>query len=164
MKRAVAAVVFAGLFSFASVIMQPVLNGMKNAYELSTPVAWWYEYESVTLATDGVPKGEVPKFVSDTTYHRQINMRWEDTLWCRQSEGIKKYTTQDWPATGTELTPPGRTLDTNVDGDLPFWEYTAQDIDEDATSCYLEWIAIGVTKNGHEKVTTGQTPWFPVNI
>lgn len=164
MKRTVAGICFASLFATAPAILTPLLDSFSSFHERVQPPEYWYKYESVSLATEGVSKGEVPKFVSDTTYYRNINMRWEDTLWCRQPEGIKKYTTQSWPEEGSELNEPGRNLDTTEDGAVPFWEYTASKIDPDATSCFLEWIAIGITQHGHQKVTSGKTAWFQVNI
>lgn len=129
----------------------------------------WYIYHSVELVTNGVPKGDVPKFVTDSTYFNEIDVRWEDTLWCRQSEGIKKYPIQRWPDDGGyERQPTGNTIQRHQEktgtDTFPFWEYTQAPIDEDATECKLEWRAIGITSRGHEKIWTGTVNWFKVNI
>lgn len=165
-KRWISSAVFACLFLVVPAILETFSGSFMWAWERAQPPEYWYEYHSVTLATEGVPKGDVPKFVTDATYHQVVDIRWEDTLWCIQTEGIKKYPTQEWPQNGTfERSILGNTLEVNSNnGQLPFWEYTAASIDADAMECKLLWKAIVLTSTKRELPSSGETDWFKVNM
>lgn len=147
------------------IVLRVTSEGALWVYEGFMPTDHWFEYHSMELLTASVIMGDVPKFVSDTTYHRAIDVKWEDTLWCRQAGGIKKYPTQYWPDDrDTQRQGIGNTIQNAGDEQAPFWEYTVVPIDEDATECRMAWKAIGVTSQGHEKVWQGTTDWFKVNV
>lgn len=85
-----------GLFTIFLVFGTSV-NAWNNIVEITTDRTDWFIYNSVDPLKPNFSQGETLKFVSDVTYVRPIDIRWEDTLWCRQDGGIKKYRTQFWP-------------------------------------------------------------------
>lgn len=168
LKKTTGAVIVAMLFFMFSNVLENASNNILWAWEGVQPESYWYEYHSVNLASTYVAVGEFPRFNTDSTYYREIDLRWEDTLWCKQDGGVKKYQTQNWPRSGgVERQSPGNNIElrTKKNGttSLPFWEYTEEEIDSTATHCQLEWKAIGVTSQGHEKNYEGTVDWFPVN-
>lgn len=139
-----------------------------HTYERFSPSESWFEY----AATPTIPlklqyaTGETIKYHSDIEYHKTIDMRWEDTMWCSQSDGLKKYPTQFWPADrGSQRKLAGNTnLSAAKDGELSFWDYYIVLPDKDATSCYLRSVAIGTTPLGYEKTVAFFTDAVLVNI
>jgi hypothetical protein len=141
-------------------------HGQTYAYERFSPAESWYGYgtppvKPLELAFE---KGEAPKFVSDITYHRDIDIRWEDTLWCYERSGIKKYPTQYWPPSGSERKVSGFSgLEGQGIEEVPFWEYYIADVSPEATSCFIRAVVIGTTSLGFEKITTFTSESFLVN-
>lgn len=138
-----------------------------HLYERYSPSSWWYEYGSAptTPVKLQYSTGETIKYRSDITYHRTIDIRWEDTMWCFQDDGLKKYPTQKWPSVGSERKIGGYiTTENTENGESPFWDYYVMLPDEDATSCYLRSVSIGTTPLGYEKTFAFFTDAVLVNV
>lgn len=135
-------------------------------YEAFSPTTSWYEYGDIAVKPLRLEfkVGENPKFVSDVQYYRNIDMRWEDTLWCYQNGGLKKYKTQRWPESGNERMLAGTSMFADAgENVVPYWEYSAQQIDDYATSCYIRSMSIGRTPFGFEKEFRYTSETFFVN-
>lgn len=148
-------------FFIVLVFSQMMWGAVSWAYEGISPVESFYIYHSVTPLKDSFTVGESPRFVTDAEYFKEINIRWEDTLWCRQGGYLNKYKTQHWPETGYESKTAG--FKTLKNTETPSWAYTAESVSLGATECNLRWKAIGRTEHGWTKSYSGQTEWFRVN-
>jgi hypothetical protein len=141
-------------------------EGAAYLYEVNSPQDSWFEYREpfVFLKTENVKKDEVPQFGSHIYYHRDMRIRWEDTLWCQHGDsGARKYRTQIWG--GSEGTGESKTAGDIKNSILSgtFWDYTEEEIMPDATQCRLCGVAIGITPHGIEKPWTYCSEWFDVN-
>jgi hypothetical protein len=100
-------------------------TGFLHLYERYSPTEYWYEYDSdvpVSPVETVFEKGKPLRFVSSVNYYRPVDMQWEDTMWCIQDEGLKKYDTQFWPSeTGTERKTPSSSFFGDQRGEIePF--------------------------------------------
>ena len=147
-------------------LTSPFILASSHLYEQFAPADHWFEYYAVKPASQSFDVGETLRFNSFIEYRRDVGMRWEDTLFCVQDGGIKKYPTQVWPDNGDpELKNPGLVnIDTDEQYDkLTFWEYYIAQPDDSATECYLQGVAIGTTRLGYQKNQFFVTDQFYVN-
>lgn len=148
------------------VLTAPVIVAANHLYERFSDDETWFEYYAVRPIKDSFKVGETLAFNSFIEYRQPLSIRWEDTLFCTQDDGVKKYTTQFWPADGsTEKKRPGTV---NIDVDpaveaLNFWEYYIEKPDSDAIDCYMTGFAVGYTPLGYEKRQYYVTENFSVN-
>jgi hypothetical protein len=133
------------------------------AYEGVLPDEKFYVYTDVFPAKKSFAKGETIRFVTDAEYFRSMDIRWEDTLWCRQDGFLEKYDTQKWPREGFQRHPAGLDTITEDTKELPTWAYTEERIAESATECFMRWKAIGRSMEGWSVDYSGHTDWFQVN-
>lgn len=144
------------------------INIFIYTYEAVSPVDWWFEYEKIELLGDGVKRSENPAFRSFMEYHRDLHIRWEDTLYCQHNGTIDKYRTQFWPdiPLQTEFKSAGTSHNFNIVDEslLTSWSYTEQEIGPQATRCYMQFKAIATTPHYNiKKVYEETSDWFPVN-
>lgn len=159
------------LFVFA--ILLPTLFLGTHIYEKFTSAETWFEYVhgKVVPVKTAFKKDEQLRFNSFVIYKKDVRMHWEDTLYCTEPDGIKKYQTQRWPEKGTELTKQGlvnliRSEEEIVIADpnqFTFWAYTKQEVNDSATDCVMTGVAIAETPLGYEKYQFFITDPFLVN-
>jgi hypothetical protein len=167
----------AGAFTGMIIILAfviPLTNLFEHIYERWSPASSWMEYEEMALTTMDVKKGDVPIFYSIVERKRGFDVRWEDTLFCRQGGNVEKYRTQFWPEDrGSQRVEAGETPNQKArrllqDGEegieFETWSYTREAIHPEAEYCAMSGLAIVTTPKGYEKEARyPRTPWFPVN-
>lgn len=124
----------------------------------------WYEYRGAGVypLKPFFATGEVLKFQSDIHYKKDVEMRWEDTLWCQNEDGLRKYQTQYWPKE-IEKKEFKKAGDITKGDEGAYWEYTAEATRPQARQCRLCGVAIGYTPLGYKKPWSYCTEWFEVN-
>jgi hypothetical protein len=151
----------------------PIVIAAEHLIQRFTPQVSYFEYAAVKPAQPYFSVGETLRFNSFVEYKRDIDMRWEDTLYCYERGGWKKYTPQFWPVdqetqrkdkglVNLEINEETGTLSPKTE-DLEFWELFKHDPAPDATHCYVCGNAIGKTDKEYPKVQDFCTETFPVN-
>lgn len=162
------------LFSF-----QFAAGSWQNYSEWKSDDREWFTYFGVEPFQEGVAVGDVafavgeaPRFSSDNIFLKSGDIRWEDTLKCRQEGGVELYDTQYWPkgfvgsqrATQRVLATENRAPFTDEDEDTT-WSYTEEPIHPSATECKICGVIFVYTPKGHEKTDSYCVEeWFKVNI
>jgi len=149
-----------------------IAETLSQKEEANSSVTEWYEYYRIIPTKTAFAKGETISFNSFIHYKHNMQMRWEDTLFCQQGEGQRKYNTQIWPqGGGYEFKSEGLVnMEKDNEGvlrlekeQLEYWDYTAEAIAEDATECFLSSVIVGMTPNGFKKPYFYVTEPFLVN-
>jgi hypothetical protein len=74
-----------GALLFSSGILQYALE----QYVLDMP--FWIEYHAIVPAEESYKIGEKPRFMSDVTQQRKVDIEWSDTLRCSDDSGSLRY-------------------------------------------------------------------------
>ena len=126
-----------------------------EAYEKIAPSSRFYIYESVTPINSWFKVGQLIEFESTAIKKNNIEMRWEDTLYCDRGDFTRKLGTQYRPEVGTDISYRWVTKITR-------WYYLPVDISEQR--CKMCWLIVGYTPLGYPKESNYCTEYFAVNI
>jgi len=163
------------LLSPLAFTIQYLTDVYADVSERNSPTEDWYVYYDIKPVKASFERGETIAFNSFIEYRQDIEVSWEDTLYCKiKDDGIKKQATQFWPEDADrELKEQGYVnMERGADGILrplkdstllEFWEYTAEPIDENAESCYAVHAISGHTPRGYTKSTFITSEVFDVN-
>lgn len=149
---------------FVFFMLSPAILAWSHLYERFSSNETWFIYHNVVPTKPAFSIGEHPSFNSFITYHKELRMHWEDTLFCNTENGLRKLRTQRWPLVGTEFKSPGFVnIGLAENEDLSYWTYAVVDVPQEASACFMQGVAIGETPLGYEKNMLYTTELFEVN-
>ncbi len=123
----------------------------------------FFVYNSVIPFKNTFTTNEFPRFVTDAVYYKNMDVRWEDKLWCKENGYLSKYPVQYYPKGGVwERKEAGFDTLNSKKGEIPTWAYQEVTFMPDTTACMLEWEVIGRSLHGREIQYQGTTVWFDV--
>ena len=110
----------------------------------------------VVAASTAIHRDHFMNYHSNSIYHREIAMRWEDTMVCDVAgdSGLwrHKVATQVWEERMRAISTP----------ENEWWEWNIASYPTAATRCRMTGIIIGTTDLGYKKVSRYKTPWFKI--
>lgn len=59
--------------------------------KLLMPRSYYFNYDSITSSKEVFEVGEDIYFISKSEINRSFPMQWEDILYCKNEDGVKKY-------------------------------------------------------------------------
>lgn len=138
-----------------TIVMQLAKLSRMHLYQSMTPSSAYYVYESVEPIKSGFQKWELLEFETRSFKKRDIDMRWEDTLFCDDWVFTRKYGTQLRPENWKQISLRGATVGV--------WAYYLP-VPENESLCRVCGAVIWYTSLWYKKTHTYCTEYFEVNL
>jgi len=130
-------------------------NVIDDVFQRVVPASYYFEYDAdapVEPVSSSISYTQNMRFRSNAVYYHDIDMEWQDTLYCRMalSGTVLKIATQIWKEHKTPA-------------DVPqTWVWGKRQIPLGASECQLRGTVIGETPRGYRKTFEYETVWWRV--